>query len=157
MCLFSVCQGCSVARRRESYMHLFLRIWLPIRRKHPSPTLKGRVHIEPLPRYKHGAFLEDLKKLYELTGVKNQKLTFLFSESWCLRREFVGCKPDCLQQSGSTLFCRWTGASFELTQDFPFSSVWTSFRESVVSRLARRARCPFGLPLKLPSKIAFPL
>ena len=33
-------------------------------------------------RYKHNAFLEDLKKLYELTGVKNQKLTFLFSEAW---------------------------------------------------------------------------
>eukprot|EP00435_Cladocopium_sp_Y103_P031168 s634_g7.t2 len=32
-------------------------------------------------KYKHNSFLEDLKKLYELTGVKNQKLTFLFSES----------------------------------------------------------------------------
>ena len=53
------------------------------------PLLGIRVLVLPRPlsqatlaRYKHNAFLEDLKKLYELTGVKNQKMTFLFSDSW---------------------------------------------------------------------------
>lgn len=40
-------------------------------------------------RYKHGAFLEDLKKLYELTGVKNQKLTFLFSDTEIVEESFL--------------------------------------------------------------------
>lgn len=46
-------------------------------------------------RYKHGAFLEDLKKLYELTGVKNQKMTFLFSDSWNGLLTFADYTMEC--------------------------------------------------------------
>ncbi|CAJ1396636.1 unnamed protein product [Effrenium voratum] len=45
--------------------------------------------IEITKQYKHGAFLEDLKKLYELTGVKNQKLTFLFSDTEIVEESFL--------------------------------------------------------------------
>eukprot|EP00931_Biecheleriopsis_adriatica_P088379 TRINITY_DN62713_c0_g1_i1.p1 TRINITY_DN62713_c0_g1~~TRINITY_DN62713_c0_g1_i1.p1 ORF type:complete len:1031 (+),score=254.49 TRINITY_DN62713_c0_g1_i1:369-3095(+) len=45
--------------------------------------------IEISKQYKHPAFLEDLKKLYEQTGVKNNPVTFLYSDTEIVEESFL--------------------------------------------------------------------